>query len=222
MTNKKTKVVVIGGGHNGLICASYLAKAGYCVDLHESRDSVGGGCADLSIKSESKIPGLAHVSYGINSQICRDLGLKDLISNQTKLNTISLDTRGNHIKFFNNDISGDNVSDEDRQAFKQFRKDFRKYSRALKSLMMNTPPRLKDMDGHDKLTLIKLGWNLRFGLGKKTMREFLRIGGINIFDVLNEKFDNPAIKGAIAFDAVIGHQMGPRTPNSVLLSLIHI
>ena len=216
MTNKKTKVVVIGGGHNGLICASYLAKAGYCVDLHESRDSVGGGCADLSIKSESKIPGLAHVSYGINSQICRDLGLKDLISNQTKLNTISLDTRGNHIKFFNNDISGDNVSDEDRQAFKQFRKDFRKYSRALKSLMMNTPPRLKDMDGHDKLTLIKLGWNLRFGLGKKAMREFLRIGGINIFDVLNEKFDNPAIKGAIAFDAVIGHQMGPRTPNSVL------
>ena len=98
MTNKKTKVVVIGGGHNGLICASYLAKAGYCVDLHESRDSVGGGCADLSIKSESKIPGLAHVSYGINSQICRDLGLKDLISNQTKINTISLDTRGNHIR----------------------------------------------------------------------------------------------------------------------------
>ena len=149
--------------------------------MHESRDSVGGGCADLSIKSESKIPGLAHVSYGINSQICRDLGLKDLISNQTKLKTISLDTRGNHIKFFNNDISGDNVSDEDRQAFKQFRKDFRKYSGALKSLMMNTPPRLKDMDRHDKLTLIKLGWNLRFGLGKKAMREFLRIGGINIF-----------------------------------------
>ena len=41
MTNKKTKVVVIGGGHNGLICASYLAKAGYCVNLHESRDSGG-------------------------------------------------------------------------------------------------------------------------------------------------------------------------------------
>jgi len=57
---------------------------------------------------------------------------------------------------------------------------------------------------------------LRFGLGAKSMREFLRVGGINIYDVLNEVFDSSALKGAVSFDAVLGQHMGPRTPNTVL------
>ena len=58
-----------------------------------------------------------------------------------------------------------------------------------------------------------------FGLGTESMREFLRVGGINIFDVLNETFDNSQLKAAIAVDAVMGHHMGPRTPNTVLTYL---
>jgi phytoene dehydrogenase-like protein len=85
--------------------------------------------------------------------------------------------------------------------------------------MMNKPPRLKDMDGKDLFTLARLGGKLRFGLGKDSMREFLRVGGINIYDVLNEVFDNPGLKGAISVDAVLGHHLGPRTPNTVLTYL---
>ena len=48
---------------------------------------------------------------------------------------------------------------------------------------------------------------------------FLRVGGINIYDVLNEVFDSPALKGAISVDAVLGQHMGPRTPNTVLTYL---
>ena len=82
-------------------------------------------------------------------------------------------------------------------------------------MTMNKPPRLKDMDRKDKFTLARLGWSLRFGLGAASMSEFLRVGGINIYDVLNETFDDPQLKGAIAADAVIGHHMGPRTPTTV-------
>ncbi|HBY00074.1 MAG TPA: hypothetical protein DEG93_06930, partial [Gammaproteobacteria bacterium] len=54
------------------------------------------------------------------------------------------------------------------------------------------------------------------------MREFLRVGGINIYDVLNEVFDDPRLKGAIAADAVLGHHMGPRTPTTVLTYLYRL
>jgi phytoene dehydrogenase-like protein len=52
------------------------------------------------------------------------------------------------------------------------------------------------------------------------MREFLRIAGINIYDVLEEKFESPLLKGALALDAVLGTNLGPRSNNSVL-ALLH-
>ena len=57
-------------------------------------------------------------------------------------------------------------------------------------------------------------------LGRDDMREFLRIAGINIFDVLEETFDTPLLKGALALDAVLGTNLGPRSNNSVL-ALLH-
>ena len=57
-------------------------------------------------------------------------------------------------------------------------------------------------------------------LGRDSMREFLRIAGINIFDVLEETFESPLLKGALALDAVLGTNLGARSNNSVL-SLLH-
>ena len=61
-----------------------------------------------------------------------------------------------------------------------------------------------------KATLAKLGGGIRMGLGRDSMYEFLRVAAINIYDVLNEAFDDERLKAAIAVDAVMG------------LSLIHI
>jgi phytoene dehydrogenase-like protein len=54
------------------------------------------------------------------------------------------------------------------------------------------------------------------GLGRESMNEFLRVAAINIYDVLNEEFDDDRLKGAIAADAVLGSAMGPRSPGTVL------
>jgi phytoene dehydrogenase-like protein len=64
-----------------------------------------------------------------------------------------------------------------------------------------------------------LGLDIRL-LGRDSMREFLRIAGINIYDVLEEIFESPLLKGALAFDAVLGTNLGPRSNNSVL-ALLH-
>ena len=78
------------------------------------------------------------------------------------------------------------------------------------------------MDFPDKKALAGLGWNLRMGLGREDMYEFLRVAAINIYDVLNEAFEDERLKGALATDAVLGSAMGPRTPGTVLTWLQRI
>ncbi len=217
---KASSVLIVGGGHNGLVCATYLAKAGFRVTVLEARTTAGGGASYHHFAEGYRVCGLAQVLYPLNPRIIKDLDLVSagLVPGKA-INTISLGLDGRHLTLGRDTVTGDRLCSDDNSAYAAFKAEFRGYARALEPLTMNRPPRLKDMDRKDKFTLVKLGWSLRFGLGAKSMREFLRVGGINIYDVLNEAIDDPQLKGAIAADAVIGHQMGPRTPTTVLTYL---
>ena len=217
MTNS---ALVIGAGHNGLVCAIYLAKAGYQVQVLEANQAVGGAAASYEFAEGYRAPGLVNVPYGLNAKICKDLQLLPSGHRaKSALDTISLSAQGEHLTLTDNQVLGAGIGDRDARAYTAFKAEFKRYAKALQPLMINRPPRLKDMDRNDKFTLAKLGWSLRFGLGAKSMREFLRVGGINIYDVLNEIFDSEQLKAAIAVDAVLGQHMGPRTPNTVLTYL---
>jgi phytoene dehydrogenase-like protein len=214
------KVLIIGAGHNGLVCGTYLARAGYQVAILEARDQIGGAAGSREFADGYQVSGLAHILHSLSPKVRRDLKLDAFgLDTGTPVETIALDTAGQHLHLGHSEVSGEGLSASDIAAYRQFKTDFIQYAKALQPLMLNKPPRLKNMDGKDKTTLAKLGWQLRFGLGKESMREFLRIGGINIYDVLNEVIDSPLLKGAIAVDAVLGQHMGPRTPNSVLTYL---
>ena len=219
MTKPRT-VIIIGGGHNGLVCATYLAKEGYNVQILEARDTLGGGLSTREFAEGYNVSGLAHVLHPLNPKISKDLGLNFEEKTIGKaVDTISLDKSGRNLTLGPDAVFGEGLSIEDGKAYKAFKIEFKNYVKALEPLTMNKPPRLKDMDTKDKFTLAKLGWKLRFGLGASSMQEFLRVGGINIYDVLMEVFDDPQLMGAIAADAVIGHHMGPRTPTTVLTYL---
>jgi len=219
MTESKS-VLIIGGGHNGLVCATYLAKAGYRVQVLEARETAGGGASRHQFAEGYQVSGLAHVLHPLNPRIIKDLDLvgAGLVTGEA-IDTISLGRDGRHLTLGADTVTGAGLSLDDVAAYTSFKAEFRGYARALEPMARNKPPRLKDMDRKDKFTLARLGWSLRFGLGAASMSEFLRVGGINIYDVLNETFDDPQLKGAIAADAVIGHHMGPRTPTTVLTYL---
>jgi phytoene dehydrogenase-like protein len=144
---KSHSVVIVGGGHNGLICATYLAKAGHQVQVLEARDSVGGGASTQSFFDGYSTSGLAHVLYGLNAKVCKDLKLNiDDASFTQPANTISLQLDGEHLILGRDDVSASSLSTKDLEAYRAFKKEFRGYAKALQPLMMNTPPRLKDMD----------------------------------------------------------------------------
>lgn len=218
---RAARVLIIGAGHNGLVCGACLARAGYSVELLEARDRVGGAAAEREFADGFKSPGLAHFMHAFHPRVLRELGLEGLGQGDS-LHTIALDRDGRHLAFEAGSVSGEGLSQADMDAYAKFKMEFGAYARSLSPLYMNRPPRLKNMDFRDKTTLAKTGWSLRFGLGKRSMREFLRVGGANIYDVLNEWFENECLKGAIACDAVMGVHMGPRTPGTVLTYLNRI
>jgi len=215
--------IVVGAGHNGLVCACYLARAGRKVLVLEARDSIGGMAGGETIGGDYYLPGLAHWAYPLPESIRDELELADhgLVSGEP-IETILLDEGGEHLTLGAERAAGPALSDSDRQRYAEFKAEFRRYARVLAPVFAGKPPRLRSLDRRDKLTLARAGWRLRFGLGRDAMQEFLRVAGMNIYDVLNEAFDDDRLKAAIATDAVMGHTMGPRTPGTVFTYLTRI
>jgi len=214
---ERIDAIIIGAGHNGLVCGTYLARAGMKVLFLEARDAVGGMTAERAIDDDYHIAGLAHTAFPINPKIRKDLRLdKFSYSAGRAIETIALAEDGRHLRIGLDTVSGTDLTDSDIVAYTELKKEFRGFARAMRPLFENRPPRLKNMDFADTSTLAKLGWNIRIGLGRDSMYEFMRVAAINMYDVLEEAFDDERLKGALAADAVIGHHMGPRSPGTVL------
>ncbi len=214
---KRIDAIIIGAGHNGLVCAAYLARAGMNVVCLESGETAGGMSAARTLDNDYHFPGLAHISYPVSREMRRDLKLDNYAYAPGKpISTIALGAESSHVTIGKSSVSGAGLPEADMHAYPAFRQRYLAYAKALKPLFENKPPRLKDMAFADKRTLAKLGWNIRLGLGREAMYEFLRVVAINIYDVLNEVFEDDRLKGAIAAEAVLGSAMGPRTPGTVL------
>jgi phytoene dehydrogenase-like protein len=96
-----------------------------------------------------------------------------------------------------------------------------RFAEALVPVLSRVPPRLGTADWKDYAALARLGWQIR-RLGRDDMRELLRIGGMNVYDLLEEHFETPLLKGALGFDAVLGTNFGPRSPGTVLTLLYRL
>lgn len=219
MTDGK-RVIVIGAGHNGLVCAAYLAKAGRKVTVVEVAKQVGGAAITREFAPDFRVSACAHLSYLLDSGIRRELGLDGygLEFARQNLKTVALARDGDHLVIDGNEVTGSGISATDRGAFREYRRFMTRFARVIGRLHNRIPPRIGSGQRSDLVGLGKLGLDIRL-LGRKDMREFLRIAGINIFDVLQENFDSDLLKGALALDAVLGTHLGPRSNNSVFTAL---
>ena len=220
---ERIDAIIIGAGHNGLVCGTYLARAGLTVLFLEARESVGGMTSASTINDDYHFPGLAHTAYPVCPKIRKDLRLDKFGYSAGKaIDTIALHEDGMHLRLRTRRVSGPGLGDRDVSAYVQFKNEYLDYAKALRPLFESRPPRLKNMDFADKSTLAKLGWNIRVGLGRESMYEFLRVAAMNMYDVLEEVFDDERLQGALAADAVLGHHMGPRSPGTVLTWLTRL
>ena len=120
-----TDVIIIGAGHNGLVCAAYLARAGMDVLVLESSDSAGGMSAPRTISDDYHFPGFAHVTYPVSKAIRKDLRLDKFgYESGTAIDSVALNADGQHLVIGGNTVSGSELPDADAAAFPTFKSQY--------------------------------------------------------------------------------------------------
>jgi len=216
-------VVIVGGGHNGLACAAYLAKAGLDVVVLEKREVLGGAAT-----TEEPWPGyhVSSASYVVSlmpPQVVRELDLKRFGYE------VSIVTPDYFVPFPDGtsltlwgDVARDaeniaKLSVADAEAYVRFDRYFDRVARLIKDLLFVVPPNLNIRD------LPK--WATTAGRFRKwsgrDIHEAVRLFTMSAADFLDEWFEDDRVKGALATQAIIGGWGGPMTPGSAYVLMHH-
>jgi len=219
------QVVIVGGGHNGLVAAFYLAKAGVPTLVLERREVVGGGAVTEELHPGFRCPTLDHAIEPLPPQISRDLPL-----NQRGLKTITPDVRifapdrnGRPLFIFQDaERTGreiENLSARDAKSYLAFKNSFRNIGAVLAPLMAETPPEIKHLDWEDAWRLGKLGLNFR-RLERKDAFRLLRWAPMAVADLVAEWFETELLRAVIAARGIHGAFAGPWSAGTSLPLLV--
>lgn len=211
--------IIIGAGHNGLVCAAYLARAGRRVLVLEAGDTPGGLAANREFHT-GFFAAPAHAAGHFAQSIIADLELEShgLVKLSQPLPLTGLAENGEHIILSGDGLSG--VGQSDLEAYDRYSRLMSQCADALAPFWTRKIPRIGSRQIADLATFAKLGLKLR-GLGRPDMREFLRIAPLPARDLMDEFFENGLLKAMLSWDGLIGSRMAPRSPNSAVLAMLY-
>src|SRR6476661_6778439 len=213
MAKKTLDVIVIGGGHNGLVAASYLAKAGKRVVLLERAERVGGILRATEPAPGFIAPGLVHTSGRLRASVVKDLKL-DRFGFRTVTPSVRMHAPmpdGSAVTFWADTTrTAQELRDrspEDATAFVPFDKKVRAIASFLAYVAVATPPDPKSPSLADAIMGLKLGRAFR-DLGARTGREAIRALPMAVADLVQEVFTSEAVRGPLATRGVLYTAMG--------------
>ena len=216
-------VVIIGGGHNGLACAAYLAKAGLDVLVLEKRGVVGGAAATEEPWPGYRVSSASYVVSLMPPRVVRELDLKRF---GYEVSIITPDyfvpfPDGTSLTLWG-DVERDaaaigRFSERDAAAYVAFDRYFDRVARLLKDLLFVVPP---NMNLRDLPKWAATAGRFRKWSGRD-LHETVRLFTMSAADFLDEWFEDERVKGALATQAIIGAWCGPMTPGSAYVLMHH-
>lgn len=219
--------IIVGAGHNGLVCAAYLAEQGLSVRVLERRSVVGGAAV-----TEEFHPGFRNsvASYTVsllNPKVITDLGLYDhglKIVERDISNFYPLGTEpGEYLKLpfgeENVQRAFEKFSADDAAALPRYNADIERAADVLRDLVLETPPNLSG-------GLVNLWRGVKTGnrfrqLPLGDQQRLLDLFTKSAAEFLSAYFSHPAIIGAYAFDGIVGAYASPYTPGTAYVLLHH-
>ena len=217
-------IIVIGAGHNGLVAAAYLAKAGKKVLVLEQRPIIGGAAATEEIYPGFKYSTCADVCRSFPPQILTDLELEKHGFKMLPLDpVITVPTPdGQCLPIWRDEekskIEIERFSISDAAKYPSFAALVRKLAGFLQALHVNPPPELKNLGPSGLMPLLGLSWKYK-GLEKSERRELFRVLPLSVKDFLDEWFETDVVKAALGGSALLGNLLAPRSQGTALLFL---
>jgi phytoene dehydrogenase-like protein len=221
--------IVVGGGHNGLVAAAYLARAGARTVVLEARHKSGGAAATDQPWPEApefKVTTLSYVMSLLPPTIARDLSLErhgykvfpmgpyyQAWPDGSSLQLFADDAKRNH-----DEIS--KFSRKDADAMPKWDAWLSGIADVMAPLLMETPPKIGSLKVGDLIDQLKVVWKYR-GIGVRRVGDITRLFTMSIADLLEDWFESEQVKASLAINGVIGTWAGPREPGTAYVMAHH-
>ncbi len=218
-------IIIIGGGHNGLVTAFYLAKAGYKPLVIERNAQVGGAAVTDEFHPGFRCSTLAHAAGPILPSVLRDMQLENhglrLITPEVCVTALSPEGRALSL-YQNVGKSAQEIaafSKKDAAKYPEFAQSLGKIGKVIGEALATTPPDIDHPSSGDLWSMLKTGRAIR-KLGKRDMFRLLRWGPMAVADLASEYFETELLRAVIATRGVFGTFLGPWSAGSALVLLI--
>ena len=222
--------IVIGGGHNGLVAAAYLAKHGARTVVLEKRHKTGGA-ADTSEPWPDELPGVKvnTLSYTMSlmpPSLRRDLQLERFGFKLLPLGQGYLPMPGGGSIVQSDDDAKTyesiaRLSKHDADAYGPFYEWIGRIADIMGPLLMQTPPNLGSKKPKDIKDVAQLGWALRKQVDQQTVADITRLFTMSATDLLDRWFESPQMMGFMAVNGIIGTWAGPDAPGTAYVMMHH-
>jgi phytoene dehydrogenase-like protein len=222
---KKWDAIVVGAGHNGLVNACYLQRAGLDVLVVEKNDWVGGAAVSRSLTPGFTYSNCSYVCSLFRPEIMRDLelpkfGLQVISYEGGAVFTQDGDYLANYRDHHAHRREFARFSRRDAEAYDRYSRDVTRQCRFIQPLLMRTAPDPTSLRPRDLGELMYLGKKFA-GLGAAEMAQTLRFWTMSISDFLDEYFETDVIKANFSISGIIGTALGPMSPGTAYVLLHH-